>query len=312
MNIDDVCKAFEKIGIPGKDLYGLPTSMKHFPDGCNYRIEISGIERPSTLQAMIDESEKRSVPVHRVIGTVMGATLLSDRELEEYAQLAASAKIEVIATPGPRSLWDSGRQIATPEGALSGIRFRGADQLSYVIYEMKRLIEIGFRGFLVIDEGLLWLLKELKKVGEIPKEVKFKVSIFAGHGSPASAKLLEFLGADTFNPLADLSLPQLASLRAACNIPLDLHVMLFDSFGGFNRLHECPEMVRVCSPTYFKIEPGSSVAATYKPWVSPDSLIFQAREKVKYGETIRSLVEKNYPEGKLSEKGAADLAIPRP
>jgi len=312
LNIDDIRKAFDKVGIPGKDLYGLPTSKKQFPDGCNYRIEISGIERPSTLQALIDESEKRDIPVHRVIGIVMGATLLSEKELEEYVQLAASAKIEVIATPGPRSLWDTGRQIATPEGVLSGMRFRGADQLSYVVYEMKRLIEIGFRGFLVVDEGLLWLLKELKKVGEIPQEVKLKVSIFAGHGSPASAKMLEFFGADTFNPLADLSLPQLASLRAACSIPLDLHVMLFDSFGGFNRLYECPEMVRVCSPTYFKIEPGPSVATSYKPWVSPDSLAFQAREKVKYAETIRGLVEKGYPAGKLSKKGAVDLAIPKP
>nr|MDO8133115.1 hypothetical protein [Candidatus Njordarchaeum guaymaensis] len=312
MSIDDVRKAFEKVGIPGKDLYNLPTSKKQFPDACNYRIEISGIERPSTLQALIDESEKRDIPVHRVIGIVMGATLLSEKELEEYAELAASAKIEVIATPGPRALWDSGRQIATPEGVLSGMRFRGADQLSYVVYEIKRLIEIGFRGFLVIDEGLLWLLRELKKIGEIPREVKFKVSVFAGHASPASAKLLESLGADTFNPLADLPLPQLASLRAACNIPLDVFAILFDSFGGFNRFYDCPEITRICSPVYFKIEPGSSVGATYRPWVSPDSLAFQAREKVKFAEIIRGIVEKNYLEGKLSERGIGDLAIPKP
>ncbi|WXG46187.1 MAG: hypothetical protein WED05_05910 [Candidatus Atabeyarchaeum deiterrae] len=312
MDIEDVRKAFQKLGIPGRDLYNLPTSEKHFPDGCNYRIEISGIERPSTLQALIDESEKRDVPVHRVIGMVMGATLLSEKELKEYAELAASAKIEVIATPGPRSLWDTGRQIATPEGVLSGMRFRGADQLSYVVYDIKRLIEMGFRGFLVIDEGLLWLLKEMKKIGEIPREVKFKISVFAGHASPASAKLLEFLGADTFNPLADLSLPQLASLRAACSIPLDVHVMLFDSFGGFNRFYDCPEIVRTCSPAYFKIEPGSSVGSMYRPWVSPDALAFQAREKVKFAEIIRGIIEKDYPEGKLSERGTSDLAIPKP
>jgi hypothetical protein len=312
LNLDDVRKAIENIGIPGRDLYELPTSSKHFPDGCNYRIEISGIERPSTLQAMVDESEKRDIPVHRVIGTVMGATLLSDKELEEFAERASSAKIEVILTPGPRSLWDNGRQIATPEGVLSGMRFRGADQLSYVVYEIKRLIEIGFRGFLVVDEGLLWLLHELKKIGEIPRDVKFKVSVFAGHGSPASAKLLESLGADTFNPLADLSLPQLASLRAACNIPLDVHVVLFDSFGGFNRFYDCPEIARICSPVYFKIEPGPSVGSTYRPWVSPDSLAFQAREKVKFAEIIHGIIERNYSEGKISERGASDLAIPKP
>ncbi|WXG43556.1 MAG: hypothetical protein WED04_05870 [Promethearchaeati archaeon SRVP18_Atabeyarchaeia-1] len=312
MNIDDVRNAFQKLGIPGRDLYELTKSKKSFPDGCNYRIEISGIERPSTLEALIDESEKRDVPVHRVIGMVMGATLLSEKELEEFAELAAAAKIEVIATPGPRSLWDTGRQIATPEGVLSGMRFRGADQLSYVVYEIKKLIEVGFRGFLVIDEGLLWLLKELKRIGEIPKEVKFKVSVFAGHASPASAKLLESLGADTFNPLADLSLPQLGSLRSACDIPLDIFAILFDSFGGFNRFYDCPEIVRVCSPVYFKIEPGSNIGSTYRPWVSPDALAFQAREKVKFAEIIHGIIEKNYPEGRLSESGASDLAVPKP
>jgi hypothetical protein len=243
---------------------------------------------------------------------VMGSTLLTRAELKRFAELAADAEMEVIMTPGPRAGWDVGRQIATPEGALSGMRFRGADQLGYVIADIKRSIELGFRGFLVIDEGLLWALSELRKAGEIPKDVKFKVSIFAGHANPAGAKVLENLGADTFNPVADLSLPQLAAIRAAVNIPIDVHVYLFDSFGGFNRFYECPELTRITAPCYFKIEPGASVGAMYKPWVAPESLAFMAREKVKYGEIIRELVQKHYPEAKLSENGAKDLAIPQP
>ncbi|MBN2334718.1 hypothetical protein JXL21_04105 [Candidatus Bathyarchaeota archaeon] len=39
-------KALDKIGIPGRDLYDLLTSNKTFPDGCSYRIEISGVEMP--------------------------------------------------------------------------------------------------------------------------------------------------------------------------------------------------------------------------------------------------------------------------
>jgi hypothetical protein len=50
----------------------------------------------------------------------------------------------------------------------------------------------------------------------------------------------------------------------------------------------------------------------YKPWVSPDSLAFSAREKVKNAETIIQLIDKNYPEAKLSKIGAKDLAIPKP
>jgi hypothetical protein len=312
LQMKEIEKALEKIGLPGRDLYSLPTSAKRFPDGCHWRVEISGVERPDTLEALIDESKKRDVPVHRLISVVMGSTLLTRAELKRFAELAADAEMEVILTPGPRAGWDVGRQIATPEGALSGMRFRGADQLGYVIADIKRSIELGFRGFLVIDEGLLWALNELRKAGEIPKDVKFKISIFAGHANPAGAKVLESLGADTFNPVADLSLPQIAAIRAAVNIPVDIHVYLFDSFGGFNRFYECPELCRIAAPCYFKIEPGAGVGAMYKPWVSPESLAFAAREKVKYAEIIRELVQKHYPEAKLSEKGTKDLAIPQP
>jgi hypothetical protein len=302
----------EKHGVPGRDLYDLPTSKKRFPDKCHYRIEISGVERPSTLEALIDEMEKRDVPVHRLISMVMGATLLSDDEMEQFARMAKDAKLEVIVTPGPRTLWDLGGQIRTPEGAVSGIRFRGSDNLAYVIADIKRAIEFGFRGFLVVDEGLLWLLNEMRKAGDIPKDVVFKVSIFAGHANPAGAKVLEMLGADTFNPVADLPLPMLAALREAVDIPIDVHVYLFDSFGGFNRIWETPEITRVTAPCYYKIEPGTSVGSLYKPWVSPDLLAFMAREKVKTAEMIISLIEKNYPEAKLSKVGAKDLAIPKP
>jgi hypothetical protein len=302
----------EKHGVPGRDLYELPTSQKRFPDKCHYRIEISGVERPSTLEALIDEMEKRDVPVHRLISMVMGATLLSDNEMEKFAQMAKDAKLEVIVTPGPRTLWDLGGQVRTPEGAVSGIRFRGSDNLAYVTADIKRAIDFGFRGFLVVDEGLLWLLNEMRKAGDIPKDVVFKVSIFAGHANPAGAKVLEMLGADTFNPVADLPLPMLAALRKAVDIPIDVHVCLFDSFGGFNRIWETPEITRVTAPCYYKIEPGTSVGNLYKPWVSPELLAFMAREKVKTAETIISIIEKNYPEAKLSKVGARDLAVPKP
>lgn len=48
MKMDDIRKAMEKFGVPGRDCYDLPTSKKTFPDGADYRIEISGVERPST------------------------------------------------------------------------------------------------------------------------------------------------------------------------------------------------------------------------------------------------------------------------
>jgi len=313
--MEGIRKSMEKIGIPGRDLYDLPTSDKTFPDGANYRMEISGVEHFSTLEAVIDEAEKRDVPIHRLISTVMGSTLLSKDELSDFAKLASEKKMEIIITPGPRSSWDTGRQLITPEGGLSGLRVRGSDNLSYLIADIKRCIELGFRGFLVTDEGALWLLSEMRKAGDIPKDVVFKVSIYAGHANAAGGKVLESLGADTFNPLGDLSLPMFASIRKATNMPIDVHIILAESFGGFNRFWEAPELARICSPCYFKIEPGTALAAgggIYKPWTDENFLAKFAREKVKYAEIIREIIEKNNPELKLSKHGPDDLAIPKP
>jgi hypothetical protein len=279
-------------------------------------MEISGIERPQVLEALIDEMSIRQVPIHRLIATVMGSTLLDDAELRDFAHMAAEARLEVIITPGPRSGWDTGRQLVTPEGGLSGLRYRGSDQLTHVVAEYLRCIDLGFRGFLCIDEGLLWLVDALKKNGDIPQDVVFKVSVFAGHASAAGGRVLEGLGASTFNPLGDLSLPQLASIRQAISIPMDLHIMLADSFGGFNRFYDGAEMARVCAPCYFKIEPGPALvagpAALYKPWTSIELLASQAREKVKYAQIIHELIQATCPQLKLSDVGPADLAYPVP
>jgi hypothetical protein len=308
MLVDTAEKLF-RIGLPRGEAYDLKTSDVAFPDGANYRIEISGIERLSVLQSLVDEMDRRDVAVHRIIATVMGASLLSDEELENFAQLANDAKLEVILTPGPRALWDIGRQVSTPEGGICGIRYRGMRGLIEVVDEILHCIELGFKGFLIVGEGGLYAVNELRKRGEIPRDVLFKVSIFAGHANPAGAKVLEMLGADTFNPVGDLTLPQLAAIREAIRIPMDLHVYLFDSWGGFNRMYEAPEMARVCSPCYFKIEPGPSTGALYKPWSS--NLEKFAVSKVVYAERIIDIIEKNFSDAKISEIGAPDLAVPK-
>jgi hypothetical protein len=141
------------------------------------------------------------------------------------------------------------------------------------------------------------------------------VSIFAGHANAAGGKVLQSLGANTFNPVGDLSLPALASIRQAIDIPLDLHIYLSDSFGGFNRFYDAPEMARLCAPCYYKIEPGTALAAgggIYKPWTPAAAQAEMCREKVKYAQIIHEMIRENFPTATMSERGAADLAIPKP
>lgn len=303
----------EKEGIPGRDAYDLPTSQKTFPDGANWRLEIAGIERASTMEAMVDEARKRNVIVHRAIATVGGSTYCDFEELKAMAQMAHEEKIEVVMTVGHRKAWDPGsKESATPEGMMQGFRLRGSDNISYHIADMMRNIEAGFRGFLVYDEGVLFIINKMRQEGFIPQETIFKFSVFGGYCSAAGAKVIESMGINSMNPLSDVSLPILASIRKTVDIPLDIYVIIVDAFGGMFRAYEAPEIARVASPCYFKIEPGTSEGDIYKPWVEEAWHQNHIRQKIKMASVIQEIMERHAPESKTSEKGAKDLVLPVP
>ncbi len=307
-----IVEGLKTIGLPERDLYDLPSSQRRFPDGAHYRLEVAGVESVGTALAMVDEMKQRNVPIHRAICTVKGITLLTDSEVTDLAKILAEEKIEAIVTLGSTRAWDSGRQVTTPEGYVSGLRVRGSDNFYFLLKDMERCIEAGFRGFLIVDEGLLWAVSKLREQGDIPKDVIFKVSVFAGHGNPAGVKVLEMLGADTVNPLADLTLPMLASLRSVIDIPMDVYATLVDAMGGFHRFIESAEIARICSPVYFKFEPGKSEGDIYKSWVDPKYLDFLVREKVKQAQIVTEWIKRLSPDLICSGPAPADLAIPKP
>jgi len=303
-------RLMEEHGVPGRDLYEIPDSPLTFPDGAHYRYEISGVERLSTLEALVDEMQKTGQKVHRIICTVMGATLLRKSELVQFAKLAHDAKLEAIITPGPRIQWDTGRVYQSARGVFYGGRPRGSDWVSYYIADILRCIEFGFRGFLVWDEGVLKILNEMREKGDIPKEVVFKMSVFAGHANAADARLLEKLGANTFNPIGDLSLPMLAGIRKASRLPMDIYVYVWDQAGSINRFWEVSELARVAAPCYFKIEPGSQPADYYTPWTPHEKNASFAREKVWMCEVMEDLMKRGNPRLRTSEVGVKDLVLP--
>jgi hypothetical protein len=302
----------EKQGIPGRDAYDLPTSGKSFPDGASFRIEIAGVERASTMEAMIDEARKRNVAIHRCIAAVGGSTYCDFGELKAMAQMARDEKIEMIMTVGHRKAWDAGsKEISTPEGAMQAFRLRGSDHISYHIADIMRNIDAGHRGFLVYDEGVLYILNKMRAEGVIPAETIFKFSVFGGYCSAAGAKVIESMGANSMNPISDVSLPILGSIRKAADLPLDVYLIIVDSFGGMFRAYEAPEIARVAAPCYFKFEPGTSEGDIYKPWISEDFHRNLIREKVKIASIVMEIMQKHAPDLKTSEKGPADLVLPK-
>lgn len=296
----EIREAIEEMGLPGEDLHNLPTSTKTFPDGANWRVEISGIESSEILKATIDEAKKQNVPFHRAISLVRGSSLYTPRQLEEFALIAMDNGVEVIVTPGPRPTFYTGRQIATPEGALSGFDMRGMDSIADYFEDVFRCIDIGFKGFLVWDVGVLWMTQEFKKQRKIPEDITFKFSIFGGCANPAkAAKILKEFGAGTINPVADLSLPMLAAIRKAISdLPMDIHIQLWRSMGGYDRTYETPRIARIASPCYFKMEPGPGFEM-YAPW-NEAGLADLARKKIRSIKVIYNLIKKNNPELKVS------------
>ncbi len=301
----------EKTSFPLRDRYDLPSSPITFPDGSHYRIEIAGMETVENLEIMSREAERRKVPVHRIISLVRGAAMMDRSELKAFADLAAEKKYEVIINPLPSRGWDNGRQYVTSEGYVSGMRLRGSDKVYEWLKEFDRCLEAGIRGFLIPDEGLLDLVTKMRADGVFPGDVRFKVSVFAGHGSPYGGKLLEDMGADSFNPLGDLTLPMLASIRSTVKLPLDVYVSLVESMGGFQRFHECPEIARICAPVYFKIEPGRSEAEMYNSWVDNSLLNHLAAHRVKIADICIDWVERAGL-GLVLKEGGEDLSFPKP
>jgi len=311
--LKQIRRFMEKEGIPGRDAYDLPTSSKRFADGAHYRIEIAGVERASTMEAMIREAQKREVTVHRAIAAVGGSTYCDFEEIKAMAQMAYEEKIEVVMTVGHRKAWDAGsKEAATPEGMMQGFRLRGSDHISYHIADMMRNIEAGFRGFLVYDEGVLFIVNKMRQEGLIPRETIFKFSVFGGYCSAAGAKVIESMGANSMNPLSDVSLPILGGIRKAVDIPLDIYLIIVDAFGGMFRAYEAPEIARIASPCYFKFEPGTSEGDIYKPWVTEDFHANFIREKVKIAGIVMEIMERHAPDLVISKKGAPDLVLPQP
>lgn len=295
--------------LPEGDLNGLPTSAKRFPDGGQYRVEIPSVEHPETMAAVLDEAEVRGVPIHRV-SQGSGGMLCTDDELAGFAQQGRDAGVEVSLFARPTAVWDTGAASSAPTSGGLASQARGAEQLVYGLEDIRRITEAGLRSVLVTDLGVLDLASKMRTCGVLPEDLKMKVSVQMGLANPASIRIAESIGADTYNTPTDLSLAQLAAIRAAIDIPLDIYIESPDDLGGFVRYYEIAEIVRVAAPVYVKFGLRNS------PFIYPsgshigDTAIKLGRERVRRAEMGLAFLSRYAPSAAMSPLGAADLAIP--
>jgi len=242
----------QRLGWPPEDPAPPPTSAKRFADGAQYRVEIPSTEGPNAFRAVLDEAVSRDVPVHR-ISQGSGIMLLTDDEIIEMVSIGDEQQIEVNLFVGPRATFDIGAQAYSAAGKSIGLSLRGSDQLVYAIEDVKRAVALGIGSVLVSDIGLLSVINEMKKAGDLPADLIIKTSVMMAPANPASARVLEDLGATTINVPSDLTLSQLAAIRSAIDAPIDLYVEAPDNIGGFIRHYEVPEFIRVGAPLYVKL-----------------------------------------------------------
>jgi hypothetical protein len=289
----------------------LPDSDKRFPDGAQYRVEIPSTEGPLCLDAVLEEAARHDVRVHRV-SQGSGVFLQTDAELDAMAATAAAAHVEVSLFARPNAAWDASAASRAPAGGVFAPTARGQEQVVAVLDDARRAAAHGFRSVLVADIGVLSAFAEARRAGLLPDEMQAKVSVMLPAANPPAARVLEQLGADTINLPTDLTLAQIAAIRAAVDVPLDIYVEAPDNIGGFVRLHEIPELIRVAAPVYVKF--GLRNAPDVYPAGShlDSTTIALSRERVRRARLGMELLARSGYEPSTSELGAQGLAVPVP
>jgi hypothetical protein len=305
--MDAIRSFLAEVGLPRGDLNELPDSPKRFPDGAQYRVEIPSTEGPRCLEAVLVEAERLDVRVHRV-SQGSGVFMQTDAELDELARQGAEARVEVSLFARPNAAWGLSATARAHAGFAASAH--GQEQVVANLEDCRRAAEHGFRSVLIADLGVLSVFSEAKRAGLLPPDMQAKVSVMLPAANPASARVLEGLGASTINLPTDLTLAQIAAIRAAVDVPLDVYVEAPDNVGGFVRHHEIPELIRVAAPVYVKFGLRNAPDVYPSGTHLESTTVALSRERVRRARLGMELLARSGYEPGTSELGATGLALP--
>lgn len=264
-------RMLEAIGVPGGDPAPAPDSPHAFADGGHYKWELAGAVDAAAVSALIERLDAVEPRIDQFTHTE-GIMRLTDAEITELVDACAGVGRQLVMAAGPRGVYDIGGQHLAPSAAAkaSAYRIRGAEGLVRAVEDVRRAVDLGVRGFLCFDEGLFWSLARLREAGELPEGVRLKASSNMGVANPAHAKAIADLGADSINLQRDLDIPMLAAARAVTAVPFDLHTDNPVATGGFLRLYDIPDFIRVAAPVYLKT--GNAAQVVFDAPLGPKEL----------------------------------------
>ena len=200
---------------------------------------------------------------------------------------------------------------AAAGGALAPTS-HGQEQIVAGLEDIRRAADHGFRSVLIADLGLLTVFVQAREDGFLPSDMQAKISVMLPVANAATARLVAGLQADTINLPIDLSLAQIAAIRAAMDVPLDVYVEAPDNGGGFVRHHEIPELIRVAAPVYVKFGLRNAPDVYPSGTHLDATTVALSRERVRRARLGMELLARSGYEATTSELGAAGLAVPVP
>lgn len=274
---------YSKIGLAQDDGYR-NNNVSEFESGGHYGIEISSVNNLSILKKVLIYAKEQNVTINRV-DECRGISRLPISEIKEMANICKSKGIGFIMSCGARAIYDYGAFVRTKNGNRVGYRLRGMENVNNALDDIYRAIDAGVVGFLIYDEGLLFILSELKKSNIIPSNIILKLSVHCGVSNPASCILYEHVGANTINIVPDLTIPMLNSIRESVKIPLDIFTDTSSDAGGIIRTHDAPLFIEYCSPVYLKCGPVSQNHQNHLPTDS------ELNERIKQTRNVIEMID---------------------
>lgn len=206
------------------------------------------------LEETVALVKKEGLPVTRFNET-LGAFLLSDAEVAEMLAVCRESGIGMVFALGPRPEYDRKATFYRGGfGASQGRRVNNNDAIALSVEEAMRLAEMGCRGLIAYDLGIIRMLSEMKKAGVLPPNMMIKASSHCIVSNPLTSRVYAENGATSVTTTHDLGLAVLQDMRKASpELVLDVPTDVYGDKGGFIRFYEIPELVQICSPVMLKV-----------------------------------------------------------
>jgi hypothetical protein len=291
--------------LPYSDEIELQASGREFADGGHYGVEIPVVNSFKVLEATLGLLKAEGLPVTRFNET-LGAFLLSDAEVSDMLSLCRESGVGMVFALGPRPEYD--RKAAFYRGgfgASQGRRINNNDALAQSAEEALRLTEMGCRGLIAYDLGVIRMLSEMRTAGVLPADLKIKSSSHCIVSNPMTAKVYQENGTNSVTTMHDLGLAVLQDMRkSAPELTMDVPTDVYGSKGGFIRFYEVPELVQICSPMMLKI--GASAQSHPHDPVNENTI----RQRVQRVALCLEFLEKSGIEAKYISDLSVERCVP--